>query len=291
MHRLTTPPGTGSERRPDDDEIDAFGVSHRGKVRPRNEDHFLLCSIHKILRVRGTSLPMEGLEAPSGRLATIGMVADGVGGSRGGEEASRATLQAIADYVTNMTQCVYSADPSVGETFLPVLQDAALRTHEAVVNRGRANPELAGMATTLTLCIGVWPILYVLQVGDSRAYQLNDGVLSQVTKDQTLAQQLVDSGVMSAADAARTRLAHVLSSAIGGDAIPVVSMHPIRQSTVTLLCTDGLTKHVSEPRIQERLNTMTSAEQVCTDLLEDALAGGGTDNITLIVARTRPRVP
>ncbi|MFN8571243.1 MAG: protein phosphatase 2C domain-containing protein [Gemmatimonadaceae bacterium] len=273
-------------RRPQDDEIDAFGISDRGKLRERNEDHFLLCSVHKVMRVRATSLPMPNeLEHPSGRLATIGMVADGVGGGRGGEEASRAAVQSLADYVTNMTQCIYTADPNVADHFAEVLRDAARRTHETVVARGRQTPALAGMATTLTLCIGVWPILYVLHVGDSRCYQLVDGVLTQLTKDQTLAQQLVDSGVLSPEDAAKTRLAHVLSSAIGGEASPVVTVHAIRPGAVTLLCTDGLTKHVSDARIRDRLVNMTSAKQVCTDLLQDALNGGGTDNITIVVAR------
>lgn len=274
------------DRRPTDDELDAFGISHQGKVRERNEDHFLLCSLHKVMRVRATSLPMaEALESPSGRLALLGMVADGVGGGRGGEEASRAAVQTIAEYVTNMTQCVYTADPTAADAFTRVLQDAAQRTHETVVARSRENDALSGMATTLTLCIGVWPLFYVLHVGDSRAYQMYDGKLHQVTKDQTLAQELVDSGVLKAEEAARTRLAHVLSSAIGGITSPVVSHWRLRPGTITLMCTDGLTKHVSDARIEERLKTMTSSEQVCRALLQDALDGGGTDNITIIVAR------
>lgn len=275
-----------ADRRPQDDELDAFGISHQGKVRNRNEDHFLLCSLHKIMRVRATSLPMpETLESPSGRLALLGMVADGVGGGRGGEEASRAAVEAIAEYVTNMTQCVYTADPTAADAFVKVLQDAAQRTHDKVVARSRENPGLAGMATTLTLCIGVWPLIYFLHIGDSRCYQLYDGSLHQITKDQTLAQELVDSGVLKAEEAARTRLAHVLSSAIGGVTSPVASYARIRPGTITLLCTDGLTKHVPDERIQERLLSMTSAEQVCRDLVQDALDGGGSDNVTVLVAR------
>ncbi|MBV6522052.1 MAG: PP2C-family Ser/Thr phosphatase [Gemmatimonadaceae bacterium] len=274
------------DRRPTDDELDAFGVSHRGKVRERNEDHFLLSSVHKVMRVRATSLPFsDALERPSGRLGLLGMVADGVGGSRGGEEASRAALETIAAYVTNMTQCVYTADPTAADAFVKVLQDAAQRTHESVVARSKENPLLAGMATTLTLCIGVWPMMYFLHVGDSRCYQLYDGSLHQITKDQTLAQELVDSGVLKPEEAARTRLAHVLSSAIGGMSTPVVGFVRLRPGTVTMLCTDGLTKHVSDQQIEHRLKTMTSAEQVCNALLQDALDGGGTDNITIAVAR------
>ena len=142
------------------------------------------------------------------------------------------------------------------------------------------------MATTLTLYLGVWPRAYLLQVGDSRCYLLKRGVLSQITRDQTMAQEMVDLGVMSHAEASGSRLAHTLSSSIGGhQSAPTVTRLDVDWGNVVLLCSDGLTKHVSDDRIRERLSSMTSAQQVCEDLLEEALAGGGTDNITLIVAR------
>ena len=98
---IPTPSALAADRPPTDDELDAFVISHKGKVRNRNEDNFLLCSLHKIMRVHATSLPMaETLESPGGRLALLGMVADGVGGGRGGEEASRAAVETIAAYVT-----------------------------------------------------------------------------------------------------------------------------------------------------------------------------------------------
>jgi serine/threonine protein phosphatase PrpC len=143
------------------------------------------------------------------------------------------------------------------------------------------------MATTLTLWIGMWPRSYILQVGDSRCYILRDGQLTQLSRDQTMAQDLIDSGILSRTDAYRTRWVNVLSSAIGGaQNTPVVSyLHQV-WGTVGLLCSDGLTKHVTDERIRERLRTMTSAEQVCNDLVQDALDGGGSDNITVVVGRT-----
>ena len=143
------------------------------------------------------------------------------------------------------------------------------------------------MATTLTLWLGVWPRSYLLQVGDSRCYRLLNGKLTQVSRDQTMAQELVDLGAMTKAEAHKTPLANTLSSSIGGSqTAPVVSQFTQEWGSIGLLCSDGLTRHVSDDRIRERLMAMTSAKQVCQDLLQDALDGGGTDNITITVGRT-----
>lgn len=101
-----------------------------------------------------------------------------------------------------------------------------------------------------------------------------------------MAQELIDLGVLTRADAANTRLAHTLSSSIGGrQSAPMVTRMLSEWGNVGLLCSDGLTRHVSDERIRDRLNSMTSAKQVCETLLQDALDGGGTDNITIIVGR------
>jgi protein phosphatase len=126
-------------------------------------------------------------------------------------------------------------------------------------------------------------------VGDSRCYLLRNGELTQVTRDQTMAQELIDLGVMTPAAAAGTRYERTLSSSIGGrQTAPVVTRFDLAWDTVVLLCSDGLTKHVSDQRIAERLRNMTSAKQVCEDLLQEALDDGGTDNISLIVRRAVP---
>jgi serine/threonine protein phosphatase PrpC len=142
------------------------------------------------------------------------------------------------------------------------------------------------MATTLTLFFGVWPWYYLLQVGDSRHYLFREGVLTQISRDQTIAQDLVEKGVFTRAVAERSRLSDVLSSAIGADeATPVVTRLQSMWGNVHLLCTDGLTKHVSDERIAERLSSPMSAKETCEALLQDALDGGGTDNVTIIVGR------
>ena len=170
------------------------------------------------------------------------------------------------------------------------LTGAALRAHAHLHDAQDADPFLGQLATTLTMFISVWPKAFLVQVGDSRYYVLKDGELSQISRDQTVAQELVDVGALRPEQAARTRWAHALSSSLGGsESKPVVTALDNDWNIVHLLCSDGLTKHVSDELIRERLTNMTSSCQVCEDLLQDALEGGGTDNIALIVGRAIPK--
>lgn len=293
---------SGPDRRPRDEEIDVHGLTHTGRVRAENQDHFLICSLDDEVRVHLTSLPDPasigtatplkdgGTEADDtdDRLAFFAMVADGVGGGEGGEEASRLAVEGVTRYVAESIRIYYQEDPSADVDFARALQEAALRCHEELLGRGERRRAGARMATTLTLWLGVWPRAYLLQVGDSRYYLYHDGRLTQVSRDQTIAQELVDQGVLSRPDGGNPRWANVLSSAIGGQVTrPVVTGIEQAWGQVHLLCSDGLTKHVPDDRIAERLRTMTSAKEACEALLEDALEEGGTDNITVVVGRTR----
>jgi protein phosphatase len=276
-----------SDRRPRDDEIDVYGLTHPGKVRSTNQDHFLIGSLRKHMQVLLTSLPgVNVVPKDAERLAFLAMVADGVGGTGGGEEASRFAVEAITEYVAHATHCYYAADLGDEHTFARALEAAAHQVHADILERRAGDSALERMATTLTMWIGVWPRFYILQVGDSRCYLLREGRLIQLSRDQTLAQDLVDRGVFRRSEAVRTPLANVLSSALGGpESAPVVTSMLNDWNNVGLLCSDGLTKHVSDERIRERLLSMTSAKDACEALLRDALDAGGTDNITVIVGR------
>lgn len=279
------------ERKPFDDEIDVYGLTHTGKVRRDNQDHFLICALRKQIAVYQTSLPEPtNLVTGPERLAFLMMVADGVGGGAKGEEASRLALEAVTQYVSGTMRCYYAAGAENDQEFTQSLEEAALQCSAEVRRRGESDPDYLGMATTLTLFLGVWPKVYILQVGDSRCYFFRQGELRQLTRDQTMAQELVDIGVMTRADVAGTRFARTLSSSIGGRLTdPAVTRFDITWGTVVLLCSDGLTAHVSDERIRARLAAMTSSKQVCEELLGDALDGGGTDNITIIVGRALQR--
>ena len=275
-----------------DDQIDVYGLTHTGLVRKANQDHFLISSLRKQMQVHHTSLPNVGdLPLEGQRLAYLSVVADGVGGGSRGEDASRRAIEAVSDFVAHSMQCYYTSDGSDEEAFSDALEEAAMHCHAAVAKEAQQDdPDGGGMATTLTLALSVWPQTYLLQVGDSRCYLFQDDALTQISRDQTIAQELIDRGVFSRSEADRTRWAHVLSSAIGGkQTAPVVTRVDRKWDDVGMLCSDGLTKHVSDERIAERLRSMNSAEQVCKDLLQDALDDGGTDNITIIVSRVKQK--
>jgi len=278
--------------RPTDTELDMFGLTHVGRVRKENQDHFMLCTVHPQVVVHGTSLPNpESLPLRGERIATYMLVADGVGSGSGGGEASRLALATITQYVASSMRSYHAAGAATDGEFHQALTAAALEAHAAVRQRQLLDPD-AKMATTLTLAVAVFPYMYVTQVGDSRCYLYWNGTLTQITRDQTIAQGLADQGLLPADRISSSPFSHVLTSAIGSDeAMPVVSRVEIPRGCVILLVTDGLTKHVSDAEITEQIKTMQSSEQLCRSLLELTLERGGSDNITLIAARAPVKTP
>jgi PPM family protein phosphatase len=289
IHTEEVAPPDAVSRKPRDDELDAYGVTDRGKVRAENQDHFLLGSLRKRLDIRQSSLALDKIPLAEERVAFFMMVADGVGGGLKGEQASRMALEVATRYIAEGARCYYRFDEE-GVDLGHSLEEGAKRCHDALQERAASDPEAAGMATTLTLFIGVWPWVYLLQVGDSRYYQYRDGALIQISRDQTVAQELADQGIMPRELVEKSPLANVLSSSIGGQqTAPVVTRIPNSWGTIHLLCSDGLTRHVPDERIAERLGGMRSARQVAEELVQDALDAGGTDNITVIVGRAIPK--
>lgn len=277
-------------RRPRDSELDVYGLTHPGLVRPNNEDHFLICALKKKVEVYHTSLPDPSVLGFSQRVAMMALVADGVGGAKAGEEASRITLEHVTRYVTQALECYYTSDPDNDSQFITELEEAALKVHSEIAVEAATDTARRGMATTLTLWLGIWPNAYLLQVGDSRCYTLRDGELRQVSRDQTMAEEFVQQGVFNREDAAFKRWANVLSSAIGGpQAAPTVNKVPQSWGSIGMMCSDGLTRHVSDARIKEVLSTLKSAKDGCERLLQDALDAGGEDNITVLIGRSVPQ--
>jgi serine/threonine protein phosphatase PrpC len=275
-------------QRPRDDELDLFGLTHIGKVRKTNQDHFLLCTVHPQVVVHGTSLPdPDALPLRGQRLATIMLVADGVGSNKGGGEASQLAVETITRYVSSTMACYHMTAAAQQPEFQEALRGAVINAHTAVRAEAAAREEASRMATTLTLAFITWPWVHVVQVGDSRCYHFQDGVLRQVTRDQTMAQDLVDRGALPADRLATSPFTNVLISAIGGEeATPVVTRLDIRRrDSVVLLCSDGLTKHVKDAEIAEQIGAMQSSEQLCHALLDLTLERGGSDNITVLAGR------
>jgi len=282
-----------ADLKPRDDELDLFGMTHQGLVRRENQDHFLIGTLHRELAVHGTSLPsMDRLLLRGERFATFAVVADGVGGVAGGAAASKRAVETIANYVQFTLRCFAAADPHHELPFVEALRGAVVDADAAVRALRPDDRDQQGAgggpATTLTMAIGVWPRAYVLQVGDSRCYLYGDGALRRLTRDQTAAQDLVDRGELTQSEAARSPLQHMLTSALGGrDAAPVVTAVDLRRESILLLCSDGLTRHVSDAELAESLRGLRSAEQTGRDLMQMALDRGGHDNITIVIGCAR----
>ncbi len=278
----------GEIARPQFSSIDQWGLTHTGNVRTENQDHFFMGALGRGIQMVRTSISEAGRRVlhPE-RLATLYMVADGVGGRAGGEEAARLV---VLDLLSSVSKSFYQADYAEAddpEVFSRLLHDAALTCHESLLGRAGPGGIEPGFATTLTLFLGLWPHAYLLQVGDSRGYIYQNHELTQISRDQTWAQDLIDQGSLTKTTANASKWANVLSSAIGAqEATPVVTRVVRDWGAVVLICSDGLTKHVSDQRLEERLATMRNARETAELLLQDALDGGGSDNITLIVGRT-----
>lgn len=275
--------------RPTRDQYDFYGLSHQGMVRTENQDCFLIASLHKAMQVHQTSLPEETLgELMSPSRGFVFLVADGVGGVPGGKDASRTALNATMDYVLRAMDLYVQLDEDVEPEFVAELQRSVEKSHEVVRQTGEADEERVGMATTLTMVCIRWPRGYVVHVGDSRCYMLRDGELRLLTKDQTMAQAMIDAGALSPDQAERSGLKHVLYSAVGATrADPMTLTTDVRWGDVMLLCTDGVTKHVNDDEIREALALNEPAEVTCNSILRLALERGGSDNTTLIVGRLR----
>jgi serine/threonine protein phosphatase PrpC len=279
-------------RRPTDDELDYFGLTHEGKVRKDNQDHFLLATVHPQIVVHGTSLPdINSLPLLGSRLGTFALVADGVGGAAAGSDAARLATESIARYVSSTLRGYHEIGAGNHEVLLKSLRGAALQAHDAVRAEAASRPQQKRMATTLTMVFAVWPWAYVVQVGDSRCYIFQNGRLRLVTRDQTIGQQLVDEGAMAKEQLDHSPLKNVLSSAIGADeATPEVTPVDVtHKSSTVLLCSDGLTKHVSDDEIGDHLANRQSSAETANALLNLAMDRGGSDNITIVIAGRRPK--
>ncbi|MEO5903982.1 MAG: protein phosphatase 2C domain-containing protein [Gemmatimonadaceae bacterium] len=281
-------PDLAGLNRPTDEELDLFGITHKGHVRNENQDHYLISTVHPQVVIHDTSLPStDQLPLRGTRLATVLVLADGVGGTAAGNEAAQIATESVIRYVSSTLRSYHIAGRASDDRLLDALKGAAMEAHETVKAEAALRSDHRKMATTLTVGIVIWPWAYFVQVGDSRAYVYTDGKLGQITRDQTVAQALVDQGVIPADRLESSPLKHVLSSAIGAeDAVPEVSRVDMSErGALILLCSDGLMKHVPDDEIAAAIAGMKSSEQLSKQLMELCLERGGKDNITIIAAR------
>jgi protein phosphatase len=269
-------------------QFDVYGCTHKGLVRATNADHFLVASFRRAILVHSSSVPADSLPAfsPDSR-GFVALVADGVGSMANGEQGSARVTEAIARYLTEMPEVSLITEPSREKEIGERLRDVVSKVHADLQDFARESG--AGAATTITVCHAIWPCVFVVHAGDSRAYRFRDGKLERLTTDHTMAQAMVDSGTMTQEAAEQSRFKHVLLSAVGGSSLDLdVTTIPAKGTDRWLLCTDGLTKHVSEDEIRDALAADHGSKACCEKLLALALERGGEDNITVIATRTKP---
>jgi serine/threonine protein phosphatase PrpC len=271
--------------------IDCYGLSDVGKVRPVNEDQFLIADLDKSLLIHQTSLShKDHTRLFGGSQGKLLLVADGMGGHTQGQRASAVAVQSLERYVLNTMPWFFRLEADREADLAQELKAALEECQKCIEVDALSSAERRGMGTTLTMAYILWPRLYVVHAGDSRCYLLRGSRLEQITKDHTVAQQLVDRGALSAEEAHGSHWSHVLWNCIGGGSHglhPDVYKATLRVGDTLLLCTDGLTARVPETQIQEVLGHGASAEQTCRHLVDAANTQGGPDNITVVVAHFR----
>ncbi|MBI3468438.1 MAG: serine/threonine-protein phosphatase [Planctomycetes bacterium] len=268
---------------------DCCGQTHIGRVRDRNEDQFLIADLMKSVVVHHTSLSYEQeTELHGVSQGKLFLVADGVGGTPGGERASSIAVKSIVQYLQDMMHWLFRREAAREDQFLEDLKSAVAWSQEQIRHTAEKSPRYARMGTTLTVAYLVWPTAYLVHVGDSRAYLCRGSKLLQLTRDQSIAQLLADAGAIAADEVEHHHFRHVLGSVLSrnsSDLHPAVCKARLMEGDQLLLCTDGLTKHVNPLQIAGILASASTAEQACHDLIAAANAAGGTDNITVVLAR------
>lgn len=261
-----------------------FGaLSHPGRVRPNNEDHFLVFERRRVRSILLTNLP-EGFLRPADDTAYLFAVADGMGGAAFGELASMLALRSGWDQEANAIKWTWIINDREVEDLKERVELIFRRMNATLHEEARARPDCTGMGTTLTGAYTVGPEAFVAHAGDSRAYLCHEGRLTQLTRDHTLAQEAQDIGMPVLCRSWH----HKLTNCLGGPQEEVqVEFHHLRlaDGDRLLLCTDGLTDMVRNEDIARILSRHAPPQATAEALVELALERGGRDNVTVVVAQ------
>ena len=268
--------------------VESAGLTDIGRVRKKNEDQFLIADLVTHLRVSQTSLPpAHHNDWHAGVTGHLFVVADGMGGMSGGEVASGLAVETISWYVAKTMPWFYRYQDGREAELEQELRKAVQLTQETV-HDAAAHSRFPRMGTTLTLACLLWPRLYVVHAGDSRCYIRRGDKLTQVTTDHTLAQRAVDDGVLTPEQAEAAGLGHALWNCIGAgqkEVSPELHHTTLKAGDELLLCTDGLTRRLTDNDVLAILKSSPTAELAAKALVEAANEAGGNDNITVIVTR------
>jgi serine/threonine protein phosphatase PrpC len=260
--------------------VHVFGRTDVGRTREHNEDTFTVAD----LSTMNASLQPEVRTHVTGSRGTLFMVADGMGGAAAGEVASAMATEVVLAEMDKRWRISDDHDP---EMFAHSLRVATEVANTRIHAYAQAHPENRGMGTTATIVGLLHDTLYVCQVGDSRAYLVRDGVCSQITKDQSLMQKLVEAGELTAEEAEVSERRNIILQALGPEPIVKVDLtsQQVKRGDTLVLCSDGLSGQVRAHEMAQIVKENTDLVQVCKKLIDLANEAGGPDNITVVAAR------
>ncbi len=241
-----------------------FGMTNVGMKRKVNQDTFLI------------------KEYDRGLLA---VVCDGMGGASAGEEASSIAVAAFSGY-TDIGFAAESDDVIPEETVREVLLSAARAANNAVYSASKEAEEMTGMGTTLVSAFIANGKVYAVNIGDSRMYIIKDDSITQVTHDHSYVQYLVDIGKLTADEAKRSTNKNIITRAVGTESTVECDFFTVdadMSGGFVLLCSDGLTNHITEDDIVACVKGAEDPSAACASLIDRANEGGGSDNITAVI--------
>ncbi len=270
--------------------VDIGAQSDVGRVRENNEDNYLVARSGRHLDTLLTSLPEDAAPGRFDETGYVAIVADGMGGAVGGEIASRLAITALINIVVHVPDWILRFNEDNADEVSERASGYYREVNQRLVEEARLNPELRGMGTTMTGAYSVGDTLFIVHVGDSRAYLFRDGVLSRLTRDHTQAQRLADAGIIQPEAVETHRLRHVLTNALGGNESEAkAEIHRLRllDGDRVLLCSDGLHDMVDDETIGEILKGEPASRPASAALVAKALDQGGKDNVTVVIAGYR----
>ncbi len=273
--------------------VEIHATSHIGRVRRGNEDNYLILNVTR--SKAWTSEQADGefvIESQNFEVDANGVVlavSDGMGGALAGEVASKMAVESVCEKLLDDEDADVTLTPEAADQYLiSRLYGATLYANYLIHQQGRSDAQYQGMGATFT-GMGVTPeAVDIIQVGDSRAYLVRNGKIYQITKDQSLVQQLIDAQQISPEEAETHTLKNVILQALGAqnEIYPVSARLAPNKDDVVLICSDGLSNKVTAAGMQkivtENIDQLSNA---CAELVTLANENGGEDNITVVLAK------
>ena len=267
--------------------VDLGAASHAGNVRERNEDHFMVAKATRRLDVLMDNLPAGEVPDELGEDAYSMVVADGMGGMNAGDVASMLAISTGMKLADRSVKWGFKINEREARDLLNRMSLYFQEIDLRLTRKSEGDRRLFGMGTTLTLAYSVGAHLFLIHVGDSRAYLYRDGGLVQLTHDHTVAQALADAGQIRPDEVRTHARRNTLTNYLGGHRGKIradVRWARLQDGDRLLVCSDGLTDMVDDAAIAGAMGRGEGAQATVDRLLQMALDAGGKDNVTIIVA-------